>query len=161
MTDPSSEPQPRFFADRCLGRGSVDRLRTLGWSVVRIADVFLDDAQAITDEEWVAYGARAGMALLTKDKRIRYQPAFNAAGTPVFALSDGQLGIAEMTERFDAARCGSGVQPPQQRGSSGSSMRMVGSSVGSRAYFCDVSRSKNRTDSSKINSASLSSVATW
>lgn len=104
MTDPSSDPPPRFFADRCLGRGSVDRLRDLGWSVVRITEVFADDAQAITDEEWVAYGARVGMALLTKDKRIRYQPAFKAAGTPVFALSDGRLGIAEMAERFNAAR---------------------------------------------------------
>ncbi len=104
MTDPASEPQPRFFADRCLGRGSVARLRELGWPIVRIADVYADDAQAVTDEEWVAYGARARMALLTKDKRIRYQPAFRAAGTPVFALSDGQLGIVEMAERFEAAR---------------------------------------------------------
>ncbi len=87
MTDPSSEPQPRFVADRCLGKGSVERLRALGWSIVRISDVFVGDAQDVSDEQWVAYGGRRGMALLTKDKRIRYQPAFDNVVTPVFALT--------------------------------------------------------------------------
>ncbi len=104
MTDPYSEPQPRFFADRCLGKGSVSRLRELGWNIIRIADVFADDAQDITDEEWVAYGGREGMALLTKDKQIRYQAAFEAACTPVFALSTGSITIDEMVARSEAAR---------------------------------------------------------
>jgi hypothetical protein len=43
-------------------------------------------------------------ALLTKDKKIRYQPAFDAASTPVFALSVGTLTIDEMVQRFEAGR---------------------------------------------------------
>ncbi|MBA3020437.1 hypothetical protein [Propionicimonas sp.] len=104
MTDPPSEPQPRFFADRCLGKGSVTKLRALGWSIVRIADVFPDDAQDVTDEEWIAHGSSEGLALLTKDKAIRYQPSFREAGTPVFALSGGSIGLDEMVERFEAGR---------------------------------------------------------
>jgi hypothetical protein len=104
MTGPSSAQQPEFFADRCLGRTTVNLLRGLGWSIVRISDVYADDAQQVSDEEWVARGGAHGWALLTKDKRIRYQPAFDAAVTPVFALSDGSITIDQMVERFDAAR---------------------------------------------------------
>lgn len=104
MTDPSSARPPEFFADRCLGRTTVDRLRERGWRIVRINEAFLDDAQSVSDEEWVAYGGTKAWALLTKDKRIRYQPAFEAAATPVFALSDGSITIDQMVERFESAR---------------------------------------------------------
>lgn len=104
MTGPSSAPSPRFFADRCLGRTTVNRLRDLGWDIVRISDVFTDDAQSVSDEEWVALGGTNGWALLTKDKKIRYQPSFQKASTPVFALSEGGVAIDEMVHRFEAGR---------------------------------------------------------
>lgn len=104
MTDLSSAPPPEFFADRCLGRTTVTRLHSLGWSIVRISDVFVDDAQSISDDEWVAFGGSKSWALLTKDKKIRYQPAFEAAATPIFALSVGTLTIDEMVQRFEAGR---------------------------------------------------------
>lgn len=104
MTDQSSGQQPRFFADRCLGKGSVDRLRELGWNIVRIADVFAADAQSVDDDEWISYGARQGMALLTKDKAIRYQPSYKLAATPIFVLSGGSIGLDEMVARLEAGR---------------------------------------------------------
>ncbi len=104
MTDQSSALPPRFLADRCLGRITVRRLRERGWDIVQLSDVYDDDAQAITDEEWLGYAGRHGYPGITKDKRIRHQPAFNRASTPVFVLSDGGLPIDEMVERFDMAR---------------------------------------------------------
>lgn len=104
MTDPSSAQRPRFLADRCLGRLTIRQLRERGWDIVQLGDVFADDAQAVGDDEWLDYAGQHGLAGLTKDKRIRYQPAFERATTPVFALADGSLPIAEMVERFDSAR---------------------------------------------------------
>jgi len=89
MTGPSSAQPPRFLADRCLGRVTIDRLRELGWDIVRLGDLHEDDAQTTSDEELVALAAANGWAVLTKDKRIRYQPSFHRAGTPLFALSGG------------------------------------------------------------------------
>ena len=69
-----------------------------------LSDVYSEDAQGISDGEWLRYAGQNGFAGLTKDKRIRYQAAFQLASTPVFALSDGALSIAEMVLRFDAAQ---------------------------------------------------------
>ena len=69
-----------------------------------IADVYPDDAQGIEDPAWVAYGGSQGWACLTKDKKIRRQPAYREASTPIFALSTGNLGVEAMIERFDAGR---------------------------------------------------------
>ena len=104
MTDPSGAPPPRFLADRCLGRVTIEMLRELGWDIVRLADLEDDDAQATSDEQLVAIAAKNRWAVLTKDKRIRYQPSFNSAGTPLFALSDGGMTIAQTVERFEEAR---------------------------------------------------------
>lgn len=104
MTDPSSAPPPRFFADRCLGKVTVDRLRDLGWDIVRLSEVFPGDGQTISDETLLDYAAQQGWPVLTKDKRIRYQSSFHHAGTPVFAVSSGDLTIDRLVERFDAAR---------------------------------------------------------
>ncbi len=104
MTDPSSAPRPKFLADRNLGRLTVQRLRDRGWDIVRLAEVFPDDAQDVPDEDWLRYAGENDLIGLTKDKRIRYQPSFNSATTSVFALTDGSLSIAEMVERFDSAR---------------------------------------------------------
>lgn len=71
MTDPSSAQPPRFLADRCLGRVTIDRLRTLGWDIVRLGELQSNDAQTTSDEELVAIAAANGWSVLTKDKRIR------------------------------------------------------------------------------------------
>ena len=104
MTDPSSAQPPRFLADRCLGRVTIDRLRALGWDIVRLGELHSDDAQTTSDEELVAIAAANGWAVLTKDKRIRYQPSFHSAGTPLFALSGGGVSIADTVERFEQAK---------------------------------------------------------
>lgn len=95
---------PRFFADRCLGKLTIQRLRELGWDIVTLADAFSDDAQAISDDEWIEHCSRQGWAGLTKDKRIRRQTAYQQSSTPIFALSNGQVTIDVMVERFEAAR---------------------------------------------------------
>jgi hypothetical protein len=102
-TAPENWP-PRFFADRCMGVLTVNALRASGWDIVRISDVFEDDAQTTSDEVWVAYAGRQGWAGLTKDKKIRRQVSYRQAQTPIFALSSGNLGIPEMVNRFETAR---------------------------------------------------------
>lgn len=87
-----------------MGKVTVDRLRHLGWDIIRLGEVFEDDAQGISDEALVDLAAERGWAILTKDKRIRYQPSFDRATTPLFALSTGDITLAEAVERFEAAR---------------------------------------------------------
>jgi PIN like domain len=69
-----------------------------------IHDVFPNDPQEVTDEDWIRYGCTHGWAALTKDTRIRRRPQFHVATRPIFALSDGNLPIAEMVRRFDRQR---------------------------------------------------------
>jgi hypothetical protein len=95
---------PNFLIDRSLGRGFAARMRACGWTVTLINDVFPNDAQEVTDEDWIRYGCAQGWAALTKDRRIRRSPQFEAATRPIFALSDGNLPIAEMVRRFDSQR---------------------------------------------------------
>src|SRR5215216_2876289 len=95
---------PKFLIDRSLGRGFAAGLRACGWSVTLINDVFHYDAQEVTDEDWIRYGCSRGWAALTKDTKIRRRPQFEVATRPIFALSDGNLPIAEMVKRFDSQR---------------------------------------------------------
>ena len=87
-----------------MGKVTVERLRHLGWDIVRLGEVFEDDAQETTDEALVELAGRRGWSILTRDKRIRYQPSFDRATTPLFALSSGDIPLAEAVERFEAAR---------------------------------------------------------
>jgi hypothetical protein len=54
----SSESQPEFFADRCLGRSAPARLVGLGWIIHLVADHFPDDGQQVGDDEWIEFGLR-------------------------------------------------------------------------------------------------------
>jgi hypothetical protein len=69
-----------------------------------INEVFPNDAQDVTDEQWIEYGCARGWAALTKDQKIRWRPQFEVVTRPVFALSDGNLSTAEMVRRFDRHR---------------------------------------------------------
>jgi len=102
-TPPAPEP-PSFFVDRSLGVTVTQGLTAVGWRVTSIDSVFEDHAQGVADEEWIEYGGRRGWALLTKDKRIRRQPSFERAITPIFALSNGNISLRVIVQRFDDVR---------------------------------------------------------
>lgn len=89
--------RPRFFIDRNLGtRVLPGALRAAGWDVVTLAEAFGEQAgQATRDEEWLEYAGRENLAVLMKDKHIRYRSAETAAlvshGVAAFCLSKGSL----------------------------------------------------------------------
>jgi hypothetical protein len=102
----SSASPPEFFADRCLGKGAPALLAQRGWVVHLVTDHFADDAQAISDPEWIEYGLSRGWALLTQDARIRRQPAALAplrrwCGA-MFCLSSAELPVETRADRFHA-----------------------------------------------------------
>jgi PIN domain-containing protein len=99
---------PEFFLDRNLGRRVAEELRARGWTVHRINEVFVADAQEIPDEEWITYGLDRGWAPLSKDGRIKtrdreIQPVHDRAGV-LFYLSNQQLTTMQMVERLDGCR---------------------------------------------------------
>ena len=98
------ETPPEFFVDRSLGKTVTEGLRELGWRVTAINQVYAEDAQRISDGEWLAYGFSHGWAALTKDKKIRRGADYLAAAGPIFALSNGNLSLAAMVAAFDAPR---------------------------------------------------------
>jgi hypothetical protein len=100
----SEETPPSFFVDRSLGLTVTARLRSLGWAVVSINEIYANDAQEVDDKVWIEYGSSRGWAMLTKDKRIRRKPQFDWATTPIFALADGTLSLNAMVARFERSR---------------------------------------------------------
>jgi hypothetical protein len=100
----SETPPAEFFVDRSLGSTFTQGLRDLGWLVTSITDVFTNDAQEVSDTDWIRYGCDAGWAALTKDVKIRRSPHYDAATRPIFALSDGNLPLRENVRRFEAWR---------------------------------------------------------
>ncbi|MCM6774950.1 hypothetical protein NDR87_26255 [Nocardia sp. CDC159] len=103
-----SSPPPEFLLDRCLGKGVAIGLAELGWIIHRITDHFPNDAQAITDEEWIDYGLCHGWIPLCKDSRIKSRPAERRPlvdhDAPLFYLDNQQLVITEMIARFHSAQ---------------------------------------------------------
>lgn len=98
---------PEFFADRSLGRVTVERLRTEGWAIHRISEVYPDDARHVPDEDWISHGCRRGWTLLTKDKRIRYRaPEIGSldGATLLFCLANQQLSTDQMVAALATAR---------------------------------------------------------
>jgi hypothetical protein len=72
--------------------------------VTAIEDIFADRAENVSDVEWVRWANEHADAMLTKDKRMRYQEAFQTALCPVFALTDGNIALAEVVRRIDQHR---------------------------------------------------------
>lgn len=91
---------PEFFVDRTTGTTVLRALREAGWQVRRISEVFPDDASDVPDEDWIAYGCQRGWALITADKRIRHQPSYRVATTPIFAFSTNNIRIGEQVRRL-------------------------------------------------------------
>ena len=104
----SAESQPEFFLDRCLGRTTGLRLRTQGWRVHMVSEIYSNDGQDVPDPEWISYGLRQGWSLLTQDKRIRYRSAEIGAladgGGTMFCLSSGNLMIQARVDYFEGQR---------------------------------------------------------
>ena len=50
--------RPDYFVDRSLGRLTAEQLRADGWRLHLIADHYPDDAENISDPEWIAEGCR-------------------------------------------------------------------------------------------------------
>lgn len=69
-----------------------------------INEVYPNDAQLISDPEWVKEGCARGWAGLAKDKKLRRSAGYHAATRPIFALSNGNLGLNAMVNLFDAHR---------------------------------------------------------
>lgn len=102
---PSAASRPEYFLDRALGVGFARALREAGWLAYRIADVFPDDAQSVTDEQWIETGSQRGWAMLTRDKRIRYRShELEALNGQIFCLANGNLSVSESAQRFIEAQ---------------------------------------------------------
>lgn len=104
----SSGSQPEFFADRCLGKGAPRILIERGWIVHVISDHFPDDAQDISDPEWIAYGLACGWGLLTQDLRISTQLEVHTLlrqhQACIHCLDSSELPVQVRAERFDTRR---------------------------------------------------------
>jgi hypothetical protein len=64
--------------------------------------------QSVPDVEWLKYCGEGGLAVLTKDRRLRYRPAEIAAvarcRVRTFVLTAGSLTADEQAARFDRNR---------------------------------------------------------
>ena len=103
----SAGSRPEYFVDRSLGRLTAEHLRADGWGLHLIADHYPDDAETVSDPEWIAEGCRRGWPLLTKDKAIRYRAdelAAIAPGASLFCLSRADLKVSDMVAALSAAR---------------------------------------------------------
>jgi hypothetical protein len=73
-----------------------------------IADHFPDDAQAVTDPEWIAHGLGKGWALLTQDLRISTQTEVRTLlrdhNGCILCLDSAELPVQVRADRFDVRR---------------------------------------------------------
>jgi hypothetical protein len=75
-----------------------------GWLVHVIADHFPDDAERVSDPDWIEYGLVRGWSLLTQDFRIATQPAADALlrahRGSIHCLDNAELPVRTRAERF-------------------------------------------------------------
>jgi len=99
----SSGSPPELFADRCLGKGAPRLLIDWGWAVHLIGDHFPDDAENVSDPEWIEYGLIHGWSLLTQDARIATQDAVDTLlrkhRGSVHCLDSAELPVRTRAER--------------------------------------------------------------
>lgn len=69
-----------------------------------VTDHFDDDAQNVSDPDWMEYGLDHRWVLLTQDERIRRQPAalepLRRHQGMIFCLSNAELTVAAKADRF-------------------------------------------------------------
>lgn len=97
--------QPEFFVDRSLGRLRVPALlRAAGWVVTTHHEVYGDRDEEVPDVEWLELCADRGLAVLSKDRRLRYRPAevavIHRRRLHAFVLSRGNFTAEEQAARF-------------------------------------------------------------
>ena len=99
----AESPPPEFCFDRNLGKTLPARLAELGWVVHRIADIFPNDAQEISDQDWMAAALARGWVPFCKDGRIRGRDherlPLEVHGGLMFYLDNQQLPLDEMVRR--------------------------------------------------------------
>lgn len=106
----SRSPQPpEFFVDRSLGRQRVpEALRRAGWTLRTHHEVYGERDEHVPDVEWLELCGRSTLAVLSKDRRLRYRPAeidaIRRFGVRAFVLTSGNLIAAEQAVRFDRNR---------------------------------------------------------
>jgi hypothetical protein len=71
-------PPPEFFFDRGLGKNVALELIELGWVIHRVTDHFPNDAQDVSDPEWIEYKLQRLWIPFHKDQRIRNNPTERA-----------------------------------------------------------------------------------
>lgn len=97
---------PEFFIDRSLGRHLLrDGLQQAGYTAHTLASVYgEEEAQHVSDEQWIALAGQNDWVVLTKDDAIRRRPAELAAveqhAVKMFGLTNAGLRGDEQRERF-------------------------------------------------------------
>lgn len=115
-------PSPVYFVDRSLGRGPVAKaIRDAGFEVELMDDHFAQDAD---DADWIPDVAAHGWVIVTRDRRILFNPVERAAlarsGAHYIAVVAKDRSGAQMGKRLER---GSGkstrrfAQPASRRGS--------------------------------------------
>lgn len=102
---PPSPSRPEFFIDRSLARRDVAAaLRRAGWQVRTHFEIYRLRDQDVADVEWLERCGLESWAVLTMDRRIRYNRAEIAAirrhGVKAFVLTSGNLSAATQAQRF-------------------------------------------------------------
>jgi len=73
-----------------------------------ISDHFPDDAQSISDPEWIDYGLKQGWGLLTQDLRISMQSEVQALlrkyQACIHCLDSSELPVRVRADRFESCR---------------------------------------------------------
>ncbi len=107
MSLPDVPPDPpRFLTDRGMGVKIVpEALRAAGFDVVAMQDYYGPTrAERLADEDWIPNVTQAGMAVLTKDSKMRFNrlivDAIIGSGARCFALARQDLTGRQMAQRL-------------------------------------------------------------
>ena len=65
-----------FFIDNSLSHHLANGMRAFGEDVFHLTDCFPAD---VPDTTWLEYAGKKGLVVITKDERLRYNPAERAA----------------------------------------------------------------------------------
>ncbi|WP_276509370.1 hypothetical protein [Cellulomonas hominis] len=90
----SRKHAPAILLDRCLSPGMARGLRTFGFNVLTLRDVYPDDGQHIPDTEWLRDSARHGYIVFTANPAIisveHERAALLEHGAKVFCIANAQ-----------------------------------------------------------------------